>query len=105
MKKYIIGNVEFTQNKVSLKNLRSIITILSEIEYPQELTVFKLLSALGNRLPEIFALILNPNVPIENLSKFLDENIDDEQTIEIIEDFLSRPFCKRLIGLLPNLKP
>lgn len=105
MKKYIIGGIEFTQDKISLKNLRQIVTILSSMEFPKDLTAFKLISSLGEKIPEIFSLVLMGQYP-EGKSKadFLDENMDDEQVILVIEDFLaSRPIYKKLLGLLPKI--
>ncbi len=106
MKKYIIGGLEFTQDKISLKNLRSLVTILSQIEYPKDLTVFKLVSSLGDKLPEMFTLILkSEQSDVKCTPDFFDNNIDDEQVVQIIEDFLAlRPIYKKLLNLLPLLK-
>lgn len=105
VKKYLIGGIEFTQDKISLKDLRSLVTILSQVEYPKELTVFKLIGSFGNKLPEMFALILKSENPVDNRVDFLDSNINDEQVVQIIEDFLAlRPTYKKLLNLLPLLK-
>ena len=109
MKKYIIGGIEFTQDKISLRDLRALITILSQVEYPKNLTVFKLIEAFGNKLPEVFALVLksekNTWESQAKLIEFLDNSTDDEQVVQIIEDFLVlRPTYKKLLNLLPLLK-
>ena len=105
MRKYVINGIEFTQDKISLKNLRALVTILSEIEYPKDITVFKLLSTLGNRLPEIFTLILKSEEPIKGTPDFFDASVDDEQVLQIIEDFLVlRPTYKKLLNLLLPLR-
>ena len=105
MKKYIIGGIEFTQDKINLRDLRALVTILSQVEYPKNLTVFKLIEAFGNKLPEMFALILKSEGIVKSTPDFFDANLDDEQVIQIIEDFLVlRPTYKKLLNLLPLLK-
>ena len=105
MKKYVIGGIEFTQDKISLKDLRALITILSQVEYPKNLTVFKLIDSFGNKLPEMLALVLKSESTVKNIPDFFDNNVDDEQVIQIIEDFLAlRPTYKKLLNLLPLLK-
>lgn len=105
MKTYTIAEIEFTQDKISLKNLRQIVTILSSMEFPKDLTAFKLISSLGEKLPEMFSLVLKGKYPDDkNRSVFLDENMDDEQVILVIQDFLaSRPIYKKLLDLLPKI--
>ena len=106
MKKYLIGGIEFTQDKINLRDLRALVTILSQVEYPKNITVFKLIEAFGSKLPEMFALVLKGSYPADiSPSNFFDLNIDDEQVIQIIEDFLVlRPTYKKLLNLLPLLK-
>ena len=106
MKKYIIGGLEFTQDKLSLKDLRALVSLLSQVEYPKDLTVFKLVNALGSKLPEMLALVLKGgDASVKSTPDFFDSNVDDEQVVQIIEDFLAlRPIYKKLLNLLPLLK-
>lgn len=105
VKKYIIGGVEFTQDKISLRDLRSLVTILSQIEYPKNLTIFNLINSFSGKLPEMFALVLKSEGTVKSSPDFFDTNMDDEQVIQIIEDFLVlRPTYKKLLSLLPLLK-
>lgn len=106
MKKYLIGGIEFTQDKLSLRDLRALVTILSQVEYPKDLTVFKLIGSFGNKLPEMLTLVLKGSYPADvSSSDFIDLNVDDEQVVQIIEDFLAlRPTYKKLLNLLPLLK-
>jgi len=100
--KYIIGGIEFTQGKVSLRKLRQLVSILCTIALPKDLTTLTLVNAMGEKLPEMFSLILEGNYPKDkSASDFLDDNMDDSQVIQVIEDFLAHsPIYKKVVNLL-----
>ena len=109
--KYTIGGIEFTQGKVSLRKLRQLVSILCTIALPKDLTTLTLVNAMGEKLPEMFSLILEGNYPkgktipgtdtVSTPSDFLDDNMDDSQVIQVIEDFLAHsPIYKKVVNLL-----
>lgn len=100
---YKIGDKEFIQAKCSLKVLRSLLVLISDIDLSNK-TAMGLIVSLSDKMPKLLSLVLKCNSEVKNLEEYLNENIDLETTIKIIEDFLVlNPISGVVQKLLPSL--
>jgi len=92
-KEYKIGDKTYFQKKLVMGQVYQILNLLKDINLPADPTAINLITALGDKLAEAIAIVLQEStVPLKDknvgqLANDIEFEMDPEQALEVIEDF------------------
>lgn len=100
MKTYLIGNKEFTQDKLKLGQLLSIVETLRHVDFKLLKSTSDVILSLKDKLPQIIAIILKP----PETEQFFIDNMDADLLVTLIQDFLSFNAVDKLLNLITAVR-
>ena len=103
---YKIGETTYTQKPLVLGQYRLLMNLLKGINIPSDFDIIPLVTALGDKLSQAIAIVLNPiGIPlkdknIEELTTEIEFEIDPDTVFTVVTDFF---VCNDLPSLLKKM--